>query len=84
MRILIYRKTLSDPNGLHTQFFCRNYIIIQSVNHINEYLALCDMIDRFAESYPEEKVLFIADRGYVSMNVFAHAIEKNAFFLAEI
>ena len=39
-------------------------IIIQSVNHINEYLALCDMIDRFAESYPKEKALFIADRGY--------------------
>lgn len=56
-------------------------IIIQPVNHINEYLALCDMIDRFAESYPEEKALFIADRGYVSMNVFAHAIESNAFFL---
>ena len=56
-------------------------IIIQSVNHINEYLALCDMIDRFAESYPKEKALFIADRGYVSMNVFAHAIENNAFFL---
>lgn len=56
-------------------------IIIQPINHINEYLALCDMIDRFAESHPKEKALFIADRGYVSMNVFAHAIENNAFFL---
>ena len=56
-------------------------IIIQSVNHINEYLALCDMIDRFAQTHPSEKALFIADRGYVSFNVFAHAIENNAFFL---
>lgn len=56
-------------------------IIIQSVNHINEYVALCDMIDRFAECHPEEKALFIADRGFAAMNVFAHAIENNAFFL---
>ena len=30
-------------------------IIIQPINHINEYLALCDMIDRFAESHPKER-----------------------------
>jgi hypothetical protein len=39
------------------------------------------MIDRFAEEHPDEKALFIADRGYVSFNVLAHAIENGAFFL---
>ena len=56
-------------------------IIIQPVNHINEYYALCDMIDRFSQLHPKEKAIFIADRGYVSFNVFAHAIENNSFFL---
>ena len=56
-------------------------IIIQPVNHINEYLALCDMIDHFSMSHPMEKALFIADRGFASFNVFAHAAENNAFFL---
>jgi hypothetical protein len=56
-------------------------IIIQPVNHINEYRAICDMIDRFSQLHPEEKALFIADRGFASFNVFAHAIENNAFFL---
>lgn len=56
-------------------------IIIQPLNHINEYGALCDMIDHFAQNHPSEKALFIADRGFVSLNVFAHAIENNAFFL---
>lgn len=56
-------------------------VIPQPVNQINEYLALCDMIDRYAQQYPDRKPLFIADRGYVSFNVFAHAIENNSFFL---
>ena len=56
-------------------------IIIQPVNHINEYRALCDMIDRFSQQYPDQKAIFIADRGYISFNVFAHAIENNTYFL---
>ncbi len=56
-------------------------IIIQPVNHINEYLAFSEMVDRFSQLYPAQKALFIADRGFVSFNVFAHAIENNAFFL---
>ena len=56
-------------------------IILQPLNHTNEYLAMCDMIDHFAETNPERKALFIADRGYVSFNVFAHAIENNSYFL---
>ena len=56
-------------------------IIIQPFNHINEYTAFCDMIDHFAKTHPTEKALFIADRGFTSFNVFAHAIENNAAFL---
>ena len=56
-------------------------IIIQPVNHINEYSAMCDMIDHYAQLHPEDKAIFIADRGYVSFNVFAHAIENGVFFL---
>ena len=56
-------------------------VILQPVNHINEYLAMTDIIDHYASNYPSRKPLFIADRGYCSLNVFAHAIENNAFFL---
>ena len=56
-------------------------IIIQPVNHINEYNAMCDMIDRYAQLHSEEKAIFIADRGFTSFNVFAHAIENGVFFL---
>ena len=56
-------------------------IIIQPCNHVNECLAMCDMVDRFAQEHPDENALFIADRGYVSFNVLAHVIENGAFFL---
>ncbi len=56
-------------------------IILQPQNNANEYLAMCDIIDRHTELHPDRKTLFIADRGYVSFNVFAHAIESGAFFL---
>jgi len=49
-------------------------VIIQPVNHINEYSAMCDMIDRYAQLHPDDKAVFIADRGYVYFNVFAHAV----------
>ena len=56
-------------------------VILQPINHINEYIAMCDMIDHYTTNYPTRKPLFIADRGFVSFNVFAHAIENNAYFL---
>ena len=42
---------------------------------------MCDMIDRYAQLHSEEKAIFIADRGFTSFNVFAHAIENGVFFL---
>lgn len=56
-------------------------IIIQPLNQSNESHAFCDMIDQFSQLYPEQKALFIADRGYESFNTFAHAMENHAFFL---
>ena len=56
-------------------------VIIQPINHINEYISICDMIDHYAATCPTRKPIFIADRGHVSFNVFAHAIENDAYFL---
>ena len=56
-------------------------VILQPLNHINEYIAMCDIIDHYTATNPTRKPLFIADRGFVSFNVFAHAIENNAYFL---
>lgn len=56
-------------------------VILQPINHINEYVAMCDIIDHYTATNPARKPLFIADRGFVSFNVFAHAIENNAYFL---
>ncbi len=53
---------------------------MQPVHTKNEYQSLCTMVDR----YPVDKAdstIFIADRGYASLNVFTHIIRKRSFFL---
>lgn len=58
----------------------RTYIdaIIQPARLENENKAMCDFID----SYPAlQKTIFIADRGYENYNIFAHAENKNVFYL---
>lgn len=70
---------LNAAYDLMSHLFCD--IIIQPVNHVNEYRAMCEMIDHFSEHHPDQKAVFIADRGFVSLNVFAHAIENGSFFL---
>lgn len=54
---------------------------VQGAHKKGERAALCTMIDRLKA--PSSSVI-MADRGYESFNVFAHAIEKNAFFLIRI
>lgn len=58
----------------------RRYVdaIVEPGRKKNEIRALCDMIDRYNGS---EKTIFIADRGYESYNVFAHAEEKEVSYL---
>ena len=52
---------------------------VQPIRKKNEFLALSQMIDRC--NSPGAVPIFIADRGFHSFNVFAHAIENNAYFL---
>lgn len=54
--------------------------IIQPMRKRNEFAALCGLIDRHTPSSGTVPV-FIADRGFHAYNVFAHAIENNAFFV---
>lgn len=53
--------------------------IVQPIRKKNEFQALADMIDRY--DTPDTIPVFIADRGFHSFNVFAHAIEKGSYFL---
>lgn len=43
----------------------------------NEFATLCRMIDRYTYGGCP---IFVADRGFASYNVFAHALEKGCFF----
>lgn len=53
--------------------------IVQPVRKKNEFQALSQMIDR--HSFSDTIPIFIADRGFHSFNVFAHAIEHNSHFM---
>lgn len=60
----------------------RRYVdaVIQPCHGKDDFRAFCDMVDRT----PQEeagKTIFITDRGFASLNVYAHVIEKGAFFL---
>lgn len=52
--------------------------VIQPGRSNNECLAMCDMIDRY---HGAKNAIFIADRGYESYNIFAHATEKKQYYL---
>jgi len=54
--------------------------VIQPMRKRNEFAALYELIDRHTPSSGTVPI-FIADRGFHSYNVFAHAIENNAFFV---
>ena len=51
---------------------------VQPGRRKNEFQAICHLMDRYAYGgHP----IFIADRGFSSYNVFAHAIENKVDFL---
>lgn len=55
--------------------------VIQGVHEMDEFKALCQMMDRYSlETLP----LFIADRGYFSYNLIAHAIHNDQKFLIRV
>ena len=70
-------------NSLHTislyDLLSRRYldVVIQPGRHKNEFAALCQLIDRYIYGGCP---IFVADRGFASYNVFAHALEKGCFF----
>lgn len=74
-------------NRLHLNAFYdllnRMYVdaLIQNWADKNEYLACTQMIDR---SQVKGQVLLLADRGYESYNIFAHANEKGWKYLVRV
>ena len=46
----------------------------------DEFRAFCDMVDRYP-AHLAPRTIFIADRGFASYNVFAHIMQKGAYFL---
>jgi hypothetical protein len=53
--------------------------VIQPIRKRNEFQALATLIER--QRIQKAIPIYIADRGFHAYNVFAHAIEKNAYFL---
>ena len=70
-------------NSIHTvslyDLFSKRYldVVIQPGRLKNEFAALCQMIDRYIYGGCP---IFVADRGFDSYNVFAHALENGCFF----
>ncbi|MGE1061315.1 IS4 family transposase [Megasphaera paucivorans] len=61
----------------------RRYVdaVIQPGRKNNECRALADMIDRCSSG---NKTIFIADRGYESYNIFAHAEQRGMYYLVRV
>ncbi len=85
-----YFKSLQSDKGfnqLHLNALydlnSRCYIdaVIQPKRFVNEDMAMCSMIDRYSGS---KKTIFIADRGYESFNIFAHAERKDVKYLIRV
>lgn len=55
--------------------------VIQPGRKSNECRALADMIDRCDAGH---KTIFIADRGYESYNIFAHAEQRDMYYLVRV
>jgi hypothetical protein len=77
-------KSASGFNMIHTisfyEVFNKRYLDleIQPGRLKNEFQALCNLMDRY--SYGGSAII-IADRGFASYNVFAHAIENKLDFM---
>lgn len=52
-------------------------VVVQPGREKNEFSALCQLMDRY--SYGGTPI-FLADRGFASYNVFAHALENGFYF----
>jgi hypothetical protein len=79
-------KTTNGYNQIHVvpifDILSKRYTdcVVQPIRRKNEFKALCTLIDSH-QSPSGVKPIFIADRGFHSLNVFAHAIEHDSYFL---
>lgn len=77
-------KSKKGFNMLHTvslfDLLSKRYldVIVQPGREKNEFSALCRLTDRFCYGGCP---IFVADRGFASYNVFAHALEKGFYFV---
>lgn len=77
-------KSVSGFNMVHTvslyELLNKRYIDleVQPGRLKNEFQAICNLMDRYSHG---GKPIFIADRGFASYNVFAHAIENKLDFM---
>lgn len=79
-------KTTNGYNQIHViplfDLLSKRYTdcVVQPIRKKNEFKALCTLIDRHP-TVPDTIPIFIADRGFHSLNVFAHAAEHNSYFM---
>lgn len=79
-------KTTNGYNKVHViplfDLLSKRYTdcVVQPIRKKNEFRALCTLIDR-NPTVPGIIPIFIADRGFHSLNVFAHAIEHHSYFM---
>lgn len=57
---------------------------VQGFSQLDEVRAFCTILDRQKDMDPSQKRIYIADRGFASYNVFAHAIHNHQFFLIRV
>ena len=78
----------TSPQGFNQKYVVASYLVqdrvytdavFSSFDDKNEYSAVCDMLDRCDTQHGIP--LFLADRGFPSYNLFAHAKEKGCCFL---
>lgn len=78
-------KTTKGYNQIHVvalfDLLSKRYCdcVVQPIRKKNEFQALSSLIDRHQSDTAIP--IYIADRGFHAYNVFAHAIEQNAYFL---
>lgn len=77
--------SLQGHNEIHVTAACRIFdriftdAVIQPSPIKNEYAAICELVDRCDTS--QGIPIIIADRGFPSLNLFAHCREKNVSYL---
>ena len=59
-------------------------IELQSIHEMNEKAAFTVFLDKYAHLKTALKRIYIADRGYASYNIFAHAIHNGQLFLIRV